>query len=287
MRLPHPQPWHDWTTQLWNLLLGRRLGPDLPWLEGPRGLPGAIDGATIEQIAAREGLAIDDDSPDIGLLGSLGFLGAAEVRLHPEVARFYLHTSTYDLDVWTAWRPGWRPFAGLVDRIFARRIRQLSLPQNPLETARGLSSSVVALRSPDGTAKYRFWIRRLRESGRTVYVGSYDGIVLAGAVPCVRVVFPLPHGSATVVLRGEVEEGGALVLSSRGEKCGDPGFYFVVEDRRGGLWCHFIRSFTERIRVYADGSAGIRADHSMDLFGRRVFDLHYRAVPRAVHRSPP
>ncbi|MCU0717833.1 MAG: hypothetical protein MUD03_17065 [Pirellula sp.] len=277
MPLPHPQPLCDWITQLWNIVLGARVRSDMTWLVGPRGRPGIIDGAVLDQLAARENLIIDVVERDGGLLESFDFLAGAKARLHPDVANFYLHTARYKLNVWTSWRPGWRGFAWAVDWMFARRIKQLSLPQNPLETARGITSEIVALRGEDGRAKYRFWIRRLQQSGRTIYVGCYSSLVLNSDTPCIKVVFPLPYGSATVILQCSVEEDGSLMLRSHGNRPGEPGFYFLVEDRSGELWYHYLRRFTEQIRVYSDGVGGIRADHSMSLFGMRAFELHYHA----------
>jgi len=41
----------------------------------------------------------------------------------------------------------------------------------------------------------------------------------------VKVVFPMPAGNATVILRPSLERGGGLRLSSRGARFGDAGFY--------------------------------------------------------------
>lgn len=286
MRLPYPQKTVDWLTQFWNLVCGKPVDMADELWRGPTGLPGVIDGALLKQLAEREQLVSGSGKETAGLLESFAFLGTMQQRLDSEVEAFYLRTGEYELEVWNAWKPGWRFFSWIVDRIFARRIKQLSLPQDPLDTAAGMTSEVCHLVDAAGAVRYRFWVRRLKRDGRTVYVGSYGIAQARGGVPCIKVVFPLPYGSATVILRCEVEDSGALVLESAGRRSGDPGFYFLVFDQRGRLFSHFIRSFRERIRVYPDGPGRIRADHSMSLWGFRVFELHYRATRKKQSTKP-
>lgn len=99
--------------------------------------------------------------------------------------------------------------------------------------------------------------------------------------PCVKVVFPLPNGSAIVIMRPESEPGGSLVVRSTGARFGDPGFYFFVEQEPGRGWARYVRALQESIRVYADGAGALRADHDLRIWGMRFLRLHYRMRRRA------
>jgi hypothetical protein len=64
------------------------------------------------------------------------------------------------------------------------------------------------------------------DMGRTLYTGFYmtERVPHCDA-PCVKVVFPMPNGNATVILRPAIDEKGHLRLSSKGARFGDAGFY--------------------------------------------------------------
>lgn len=57
--------------------------------------------------------------------------------------------------------------------------------------------------------------------------------------PCVKVVFPLPHGNAVVIRKARGQADGSLTLTSAGARFGDPGFCFTVHRGRGdpGVSC--------------------------------------------------
>jgi hypothetical protein len=54
--------------------------------------------------------------------------------------------------------------------------------------------------------------------------------------PCVKVSFPLPNGSANVIMRPESAPDGSFTGRSAGTRFDNPGFYFFVEAEldRGG-----------------------------------------------------
>ena len=280
---PHSQRWDDWVTQAWNMAFGRRwvAGKD-DWIVGPRGELGGVGEKVIAQIAAKERLVVERNGSGVGLMDSAQAFGALRAELHPEILKFYTETSDYDFEVWTRWQPVWGAFGKLVDRLFARRLEQLCLPHDPLATSRGISSEVIVLRQKDGRICHRVWLRKLISSGGVIYSGFYSEVTTPAGVPAVKVVFPLPKGSATVVMRATSLAGGGLRLESAGRRDGDAGFYFVVEDRKGGLWLHYLRAFHERIDVYVDPSGTLRADHTMRLFGRLVYSLHYKITRQAA-----
>lgn len=288
MALPYAQPWQDWFTQAWNIALGRRVQSvaDL-WLLGPRGEPGGIGEKIIAQVAQRDGLLVERNSGRIGLIDSFGAFGNMSERLNPQIIAFYEETSSYDFDVWTKWEFGWGVFARVVDGLFARRLSQLSLPMDPMDTNRGIEGEIVALRTSSGSIRHRVWLRKLRSKGTTIYSGFYDETATPAGERCVKVVFPLPKGSATVIMRAIELPNGGLRLQSAGERDGDPGFYFVVEDREGILWTHYLKCFHERIDVFVDPDGVLRADHVMTLWGKRVYSLHYRIRRKTNHTAEP
>ena len=102
--------------------------------------------------------------------------------------------------------------------------------------------------------------------------------------PCVKVVFPMPNGNATVVLRPSVDKDGNLRLSSKGTRFGDAGFYRVqkLDEVRLRVWR--VKTLHEDFFVYLDSGQVLRCDHSISVLGMRVLELHYRIerVPASV-----
>ncbi|TVQ33721.1 MAG: hypothetical protein EA376_01715 [Phycisphaeraceae bacterium] len=145
-----------------------------------------------------------------------------------------------------------------------------------------MSSEIIQLRAKDDSEpRHVIWLRTLRKTGQIVYVGHYGLCDTPEGVRCCKVVFPLPCGNATVILEPVVHEDGSLELRSCGERFGDPGFYFLLRDRKGRHWTRYIRSMRESIRVYEDEDGDLRTDHVLTLWRRRVFTLHYRIRPAA------
>jgi hypothetical protein len=251
---------------------------DIGWLVGPLG--GAVIGdATYREVADREGLSIERDArsglvPSWAQLDGDGFDGA---RVAPEVRDFYEHTSDWKLDVWSrTYFPASLALWLLVTTI-SREVNQLNFPLSPLDTALGLSSEIISMREPDGRVKYTGWFRTLADATRVLYTGFYMTERVPGAsAPCVKVVFPMPNGNATVVLRPSVDKDGALVLSSRGGRFGGPGFYRVQGRSGGRLRVWMIRSLVEQFRVYVDAKGVLRCDHAVRFLGLPVLRLHYK-----------
>lgn len=97
--------------------------------------------------------------------------------------------------------------------------------------------------------------------------------------PCVKAVFPMPNGNATVVLRPTVADG-ALVLDSSGGRFGGSGFYRVQarDPERVRVWR--VRTLGERFRMYVDAKGDVRCDHAVRFLGLPVLGLHYRIFRR-------
>jgi hypothetical protein len=155
------------------------------------------------------------------------------------------------------------------------------VPLDPLDTSHGTNSEVLQLVDQSGRVTLTAWVRRLQRSGNVLYAGSYSTCQVPGSDnPCVKVVFPLPTGNGLVLLRPSVDSEGALTVTSRGRRFGDPGFYFTVHRPGPRVWARYVRRMTEAIRVYPSGDSDVRADHTMWFGGLTFLRLHYRLRPR-------
>ena len=207
----------DRCTQQLVRATGRRVSFDEhPWLLGPVGGFREIGDDWLALETDRQGGSVGKG----GLLDAMSGLDGPGFRasdLAEPVVDFYERTSKWRLEVWSQWCPAAWPFGWLISSIFAKRLQQLNLPLRPLDTAFGMDSQVMAVRDQEGAQVGAAWMRTLRSTGQAIYSGWYSTERLPGAVrPSVRVVFPLPNGSVTVLLRPEVRSDGALILSLSG-----------------------------------------------------------------------
>lgn len=254
-----------------------------PWLSGPSG-GDHIGDRPYEEVAAREDLEVVRRASSGGLLPDFGVLegpGCAIAQLHPAVRHFYEHTATYRMDVWSdTFFPGNIGLWLLVTTI-SRKVDQLNFPLRALQAAKGIDSEIVLLKDRTGAVRYAGWYRRLVEAGRTIYTGFYmTARVPHCATPCVKVVFPMPNGNATVVLRPSVDSNGNLTLSSKGKRFGDAGFYRIdrIDDARLRVWR--VSTLHESFLVYVDDEGILRCDHSIGFLGLPILHLHYRIERR-------
>jgi hypothetical protein len=249
------------------------------WLSGPIG-GDYIGDRPYDEVAARENLEVVRRSSSGGLLPDLGVLDGPGFRagqLRPEVRHFYEHTAAYRMDVWSdSFFPGKIGLWLLVTTI-SRKVNQLNFPLHALATAKGIDSEIVLLKDRAGAVRYTGWYRRLKEMGRTIYTGFYmTERVPDGDTPCVKVVFPMPKGNATVILRPSVDQQGHLRLSSEGARFGDAGFYRIRNIGDGRLRVWRVSTLCEEFRVYVDEAGVLRCDHSVRFLGMPVLSLHYR-----------
>lgn len=267
----------------WLWLVGRRMPlAAAPYLDGPVGPAGRIGVALYDHLAGVHRLSISVRDPD-GLVPDFAALGAPGFdpdAVHPEIRRFYEQTSRFVLDAWTQASFPMRFFLWLLVRTVSRSVDQLNFPVSPLEVSRGMSSHVLAMDDAGGRRVFTGWLRRLAGSGRVLYAGFYT----TDRVPnhdgaCVKVAFPMPHGSATVLLRPENGPDSSFVLVSSGRRFGDPGFYRLR--RRGDRLCvKYLRTLRERFHVYVDSDGVLRCDHWVRFLGLPVLTLHYKMTPR-------
>ncbi|HYJ77996.1 MAG TPA: hypothetical protein VEW03_00140 [Longimicrobiaceae bacterium] len=287
---PHPIGWFrdlvatigGWVVYGLCQLFGRtHRRRDVPWLDGPVG--GRLIGdAPYRDVAVEEGLTVERRARDSGLVPdwtALGCDGFDPARTHPLVREFYEHTTEFTMDVWSrTYFPTSIGLALLVTTI-SRQVNQLNFPLSPLETAYGMNSEIILLRRADGSVRYTGWFRTMGEEQRVLYTGFYMvGETPNEAGPCVKVVFPMPRGNATVLLRPGLGEDGSLILESSGRRFGDAGFYRVHlrDAERIRVW--YIRSLKERFHVYVDERGVLRCDHTVRFLGLPVVRLHYKIV---------
>lgn len=270
-------------------IFGRKVRADtVPWLHGPIG--GAYIGdKPYEECATQEGLSVERNAAQGGLVSDFDALGSDTfdvARVHPRVRHFYEHTSRYRMDVWAqSWFPASIGLWLLVTTI-SRKVNQLNFPLRILETAKGMVSEIVLLRDRDGITRYAGWYRKLVDTGRVIYTGFYMvGHTPHGDKPAVKVVFPMPNGNATVILRPGLDRDGNFELSSAGQAFGDVGFYRIHARRGGVLRVWRIRTLKEHFKVYVDEAGDLRCDHQVRFLGMPVLHLHYRI--EAMTRETP
>lgn len=279
MKLAYPkQNLQDRITQQWVILRGRQIDPArVPWLMGPFGNLNGIADAFVLQLAADEGLVIERNNTARGLIPSFGELkltDEAMALLAPAIIDFYERTGAYKLGFSVKWNPLFRAFGMLVNLLFSNRINQLNIPTRNVSSEQ-ITSEIITLSDPEsGTIKYTFWYRTFKSTGRVIYSGIYTTCTLPSGQVCVKAIFPLPKGNATVIMSPTVGPNGELCLDASGQKFGDPGFYFLLNDAKGNCWSHYVRPFRDRLTVSCDNGK-IRAEQVLTLWGLGVVRFDY------------
>ncbi len=289
-----PSPWlgssrgylSDWVTQKWVQFTGRRVDLDVDdWLDGPIGETTGIGSKYFEHLARAKRLELRSDHGVAGLIKEFSALDGENFqaeRVDRSVRDFYEQTSNYDLDVWAEWSGVFKPFGKLLAYIFSRRLQQLNLPLSSLDTSHGMTSEVIQLVEPSSCSiRYTAWLRHLIGTGQVLYAGCYSICRVPGFHGiCVKVVFPLPNGNAVVLMKPEIGDDGSLTITSSGNRFGDPGFYFVVHDRKAAA-ARYVRAMRESIHVFSADNSIVRADHILKLFGFTFLRLHYRMINKS------
>lgn len=275
----------DWITQVWVKATGKRFNPsEDEWLLGPTGSTKIIKDKFFIDLAKNENLTIAENDPDIGLLNSMDELLDNEDerrRIDPKIKDFYEHTSKYDFEVWSEWNGVFKPFGKLLSIIFSRRLQQLNLPLSSIDSSKGIISSILKLKDKDNVTHYTVWYRILKSSNDVIFSGVYTPCVVKNKPDKhLKVIFPLPNGNASIVMRKEVLKDGSLLLSSEGNKFGGTGFYFTLTDGSGKHWAKFVRSMHEWIHVYVDNENVLRTNHTLKFYGRPLLKLHYKMTKK-------
>lgn len=274
------QKFQDWLTQQWVILRGKKIKPeDFPWLMGPFGNLDAIGEDFIHQFAVKENLIIKKDSIAKGIIPSMQKLNLSETdfsNLSKNVIDFYENTANHHLDFSVKWNPFFKFFGILINKLFSNRINQLNIPTKNIADSESLKSEIINLiDAKTNEIKYTFWFRSIESSGQVIYSGVYGIYSLPSGKTCVKAVFPLPNGNATVLMNPSVGKNGELILDSSGEKFGDAGFYFLLKDSRGEYWSQFISSFRDKLIIGSENDL-ISAEQTLTLWNLKVLTFNYK-----------
>lgn len=281
MRLAyHKQKFQDWFTQQWIIVWGKRIESNtVPWLMGPFGKSDWISDEFVKELAQDEGLVIERNVKSQGLISSIELLGLTEdelKKLSNRVIEFYQKTAEYNLELSVRWNFVFKVLGSLVKMLFSKRIDQLNIPTESISSLEEISSEIITLTDPDSEEiKYTIWYRTFKTTGQVLYSGVYSVCTLPSGLSCIKAVFPLPKGNATVIMSPSVGQDGELHLYSSGKKFGDPGFYFLLEDSKGDLWAQYIRSFRDLL-IVSSNEEGISAKQTLTLWNKEVVQFRYK-----------
>jgi hypothetical protein len=272
------QNFQDWFTQQWAILWGRKFNPEeYPWLIGPFGELDGIGEEFIQQLATKENLEIIRNRPSKGLLSSILSLNLKNDEmstLSPNVINFYEKTSNYNLELDIKWNPIFKFFGFLVNRLFSQRINQLNIPLNNNHHEK-LSSEIIELLDKNtDEVKYTLWLRKFVKTGQVIYSGIYGTCQLPNNQTCIKAVFPLPKGNATVIMKPSVGKNNELILDSSGKKFGDAGFYFLLNDSKNNFWAQFIATFKDKLVIREENNHLI-ATQTLRLWKLKVSEFNY------------
>jgi hypothetical protein len=274
----------DWITQRWVQLTGIKI--DLrneKWLLGPIGDTEIIGEHFYKTLAEKEDLEIVINAPGSGLLKYINvFKNDSPYEINLKVKDFYEHAIDFGFDVWSKWCGLFKPFGWMLYVIFSKRLQQLNVPLSSLDTAHGVTSDIIQLKDKTtGETAYTVWLRKKIESKDIIYSGCYTYCKPPNTdYNCIKVVFPLPNGSATVIMIPVIGSDGSLKLVSSGSKAGDPGFYFIIKKSDSVYYIKFLKTMRETIHVYEDSSGILRTDHVLTVWKRTFLKLHYKIFSR-------
>lgn len=275
------QSFQDWITQQWVIYFGKKIDTtNEKWLLGPFGELNGIGIKFIKQLADKENLTIDNEQNGKGLIQSIHQLNLKEKEIESlsiNVIDFYQSTADYELKLKIKWSPFFKIFGLLVRFIFSKRIEQLNVPIRSTENSETLTSEIIHLKdTKTNEVKRTIWLRAYQETRQVVYSGVYETCVIPSGRTCIKAIFPLPNGNATVILTPRVGNNGELILESSGKRIGDSGFYFLLRDSKGQLWTKYIKSFRDKLLVRSESeNENITASQTLTLWNLRVLKFEY------------
>ena len=274
------QKFQDWFTQQWVILWGRKINQnDYSWLIAPFGELNGIGEEFMYQLAKKEDLVVARNSTSKGLLSSIHELNLTDHQLEnlsKKVIDFYEATADYDLEFNVNWNPYFSFFGYLVNRLFSQRINQLNIPTKNIVQSEDLVSEIITLNHPQNNKTiYTIWLRKFKNSGKVFYSGIYGTCTLPSGKTCIKAVFPLPKGNATVIMKPSVGLENELILDSSGKQFGDAGFYFLLNETKHNYWAQFISSFTDQL-IVKEKDNHLQAIQTLKLWGCKVSKFTYR-----------
>lgn len=278
------QKFQDWFTQQWVILWGRKINPnEYLWLIGPFGELNGIGEDFIFQLASKENLSVIRNTTSKGLLQSISNLNLTEIDINIlslKVIDFYEKKADYDLKFNVNWNPFFKVFGYLVNRLFSQRINQLNIPTENIKESENILSEIIELISNENQElKYTIWLRKFKSTGKFIYSGIYTTCVLPSSKTCIKAIFPLPKGNATVILKPSVGDKKELILDSSGVKFGDAGFYFLLNDIKGNYWSQYVKPFTEKL-IVSEENENLVARQTIKLWNIKVVNFEYRLLKK-------
>lgn len=291
MAWAHPlQNFQDWFTQQWVIIWGKKIKPEShQWLTGPYGKVGGIGTDIMDQLIKKEQLVLGQNTIAQGLIPSFEKLSSTKKereRLQPEVIDFYENTSNYHLKVSLKWNPFFRIFGRWVNLLFSNRINQLYIPVKDIKEDESICSEIITLCEPtSGKIKYTIWLRTLSSTGRIIYSGIYDICQIPSGEKCVKAIFPLPNGNATVIMRPIIDKKGGLILESSGKKFGDAGFYFLLHDSKENHYAQYLRSFRDKLHIRFE-NGNLIAEQVLTLWHLKVLHFKYHIHKKTTFSTP-
>lgn len=277
----------DWLSQKLAKWTGKRIDPaNASWLIGPVGETNIIDDQYISQLIKNENLYRIENKSGFGLMDSmeesLKLTSDEKNRLLPQIKDFYEHTYNYQFEVWSKWTTLFQPFGWLIKIIFSKRLRQLNLPLNSIDLSEGVNSNIIKLKDKQtDNTKYTIWYRIINKTSEVIYSGIYDHVHLPSIdEEAMKIIFPLPNGNGSVIMKKTILEDGSFKIESSGKKFGEPGFYFYLTDHNQKHWGNHIKSLHEYIHVYVDKTNTLRTDHVLKLHGWIFMTLHYKILKK-------
>jgi hypothetical protein len=273
------QKFQDWFTQQWAIFWGRKINlEEYNWLIGPFGNLNGIGRDYISQLAKTENLIILKSQNYQGLLSSFEELHLPKnerSNIPNPIIDFYERTSDYNLQLAINWNPIFRVIGILVNKLFSHRINQLNIPTSAIAGNESLNSEIIQLYNAEtNELKYTIWMRSLKSSNQVIYLGVYGTCILPSGKTCIKAVFPLPNGNATIIMTPRVEKNGTFILDGSGSKVGDAGFYFLLNDEKKEIWTQYIRSFRDRLVLKIDNN-NIIAEQTLTLWHFNVLKFSY------------
>lgn len=273
------QKFQDWFTQQWVILFGRKFNPnDEEWLIGPFGELNEIGEEFINQLAVKEHLIMERNVRSKGLLTSIDQLNLSDAELEnlsQKVIDFYEKTSNYELDFEVEWNFFFKFFSLIINRLFSKRINQLNIPLKNKKQEKLISKIIQLIDKNTKEVKYTIWLRKFEETGQVVYSGIYGTCKLPSNKTCIKAIFPLPKGNATVIMKPSVGKNKELILDSSGKDFGDAGFYFLLNDSKNNYWAKYIGSFTDKL-IIEESKENLIATQNLKLWNLKVAEFKYK-----------
>jgi hypothetical protein len=169
-------------------------------------------------------------------------------------------------------------FGYLVNRLFSQRINQLNIPTENISDSENLISEIIELISKENKeVKYTIWLRKFQTTGIVIYSGIYTTCTIPAGLTCIKAIFPLPKGNATVILKPSIGDKNELILDSSGVKFGDAGFYFLLNDSEGNNWSQYIKSFTDSL-IVKEEYQHLTAMQTLKLWNLKVANFDYNLI---------